>query len=159
MERLVGASRPGWELSVEPEQMAALAGHPLPAGTFVITAAEQAELLSVIGGEPPADGEAHALWAYVAPQRGIGIGIAELCALADYDVDDGPMLGSVRLECHVPLQIDETYDVEGEVVSLVRKSGRSGIFDLLTYRERLVAADGAPVVQATNTFVLPRRDA
>lgn len=138
--------------------MAELVGRPLPAGTFAITEADQAELLSVIGGEAPPDGEAHPLWAYVAPQRGIGIGIAELCALADYDVDDGPMLGSVHLECHAPLRIDVRYDVEGEVISLVRKAGRSGIFDLLTYRERLVGPAG-PVAQATNTFVLPRRDA
>ena len=103
----------------------------------------------------------HPIWAYIATQRGIGVSIAELCALADFDVEDGPMLGSVEIDCYAqPLKADVPYRVTGEVVDLERKVGRkAGTFDLLTYRLALRAPDGSGVVSCTNTFVLPRRDA
>jgi hypothetical protein len=130
----------------------------LPAGSFTITASDQAQLAEALGTDTWPD--AHPIWAYIAPQRGIGIGVADLCALADFDVDDGPMLGSVELAFSAPLELDVAYTVTGEVVGIERKHGRkAGTFDVLTFRERLVAPDGSEVASTTNTFILPRRDA
>jgi len=135
-----------------------IVGTELPAGSFTITAAEQERLAEALGRGLA--GDPHPIWAYVATQRGIGIGVAELCALADFDVDDGPMLGSVSLSFSGSLELDVEYAVTGEVVGYERKHGRkAGTFDVLTFRERLVGPDGAEVASTTNTFILPRRDA
>jgi acyl dehydratase len=139
--------------------MAVAPGTPLPSGTFTITPEENRRLAGVLGAEPD-DATAHPLWAYVATQRGIGVSVADLCALADFDVADGPMLGSVDMELHAPVRLGVEYRVTGEVLDIVRKEGRkTGPFDVMTYRERLLDAGGAEVVTTTNTFILPRRAA
>jgi hypothetical protein len=129
----------------------------LPEGVFTITAEDQA-LLSEALGRGDAGG-AHPVWAYIATQRGIGISVADLCALADFDVNDGPMLGSVELTYAAPIELGIEYRVTGEVLGIERKHGRkAGTFDVMTFRERLLAPDGAEVASATNTFILPRRE-
>lgn len=136
-----------------------LPGTPLPEGSFRISAEEDRRVLEVVGGKPSADGAAHPLWAYIAPQRGIGISVAELCALADFDVNDGPMLGSSELEYRKPIMIDVDYRVTGEVVSIARKHGRIGTFDVLEFRESLLHPDdGALVAVSTSTYILPRKE-
>jgi hypothetical protein len=134
-----------------------LPGTELAAGSFTIDASENADLAEVLEGPTPAGDVAHPLWAYIATQRGIDIGIAELCALADFDVADGPMLGSTKLTYGKPLRVGVEYAVKGEIIDIVRKEGRSGTFDILTFRERLLDADGEEAASATNTFILPRR--
>jgi hypothetical protein len=136
-----------------------LPGTELPAGTFTITAEEDARVLEVVGGDPASDGTAHPLWAYIAPQRGIGISVADICALADFDVNDGPMLGSSALELHEDIKLDEPYTVTGRVLSIDRKQGGSGTFDLMAFREDLVDAGGNVVAVSTSTYVLPRKAA
>jgi hypothetical protein len=136
-----------------------LPGTELPAGTFTITAEEDARVLQVVGGEPAPDGTAHPLWAYIAPQRGIGISVADICTLADFDVNDGPMLGSSALEFHAPLKLDEPYRVTGLVLSIDRKSGSIGTFDIMAFREDLLAQDGSLVAVSTSTYILPRKEA
>lgn len=133
-----------------------LPGMDLPAGSFTITSEEDARVLEVVGGEPAQDGTAHPLWAYIAPQRGIGIGVAEICALADFDVGDGPMLGSSELEYHEPIRIGVPYRVTGRVLSIERKHGSIGTFDVLAFREELLAGDGILVAASTSTYILPR---
>ena len=136
-----------------------LPGTEFPAGTFTITAEEDARVLEVVGGEPSPDGTAHPLWAYIAPQRGIGISVAEICALADFDVDDGPMLGSSELELHTGIKLGEPYTVTGRVLSIDRKHGSIGTFDLMAFREELLDAAGELVAVSTSTYVLPRKEA
>jgi hypothetical protein len=136
-----------------------LAGTELPAGSFTITPEEQEQLAGALGREPTG-ADPHPIWAYIATQRGIGIGVADLCALADFDVGDGPMLGSVELTYSAAIETGVEYTVTGEVVGIERKHGRkAGTFDVMTFRERLLAPGGAEVASATNTFILPRRDA
>lgn len=135
-----------------------LAGTRLPPGAIRISAAESEKLSEVLGSPPPDDGTLHPIFAYSATQRGIGVSVAELCALADFDVDDGPMLGSLELDLHAPMVADTAYRVEGEILSIERKRGHSGTFDLLKFQERLVDDSGATVSAVTMTFVLPRRE-
>jgi acyl dehydratase len=134
-----------------------LPGTELAAGTFTISAKENADLAGVLESAAPAGDAAHPLWAYIATQRGIDIGITELCALADFDVNDGPMLGSTKLSYGKPLRVGVEYKVTGEVLDITRKEGNSGTFDIFTFRERLVDPDGEEAASATNTFILPRR--
>lgn len=134
-----------------------LPGTVLTPGRVSVTTADNDELVSILGGHW-AGGGLHPLWGYIAAQVGIGTGIEQLCALAGFSVDDGPMMGSIELEFRVQPEPGTEYRVTGEVVDIERKHGRSGVFDLLTYRERLIGPDGEAAVVITNTFILPRRD-
>lgn len=126
-------------------------------GEIRIAQAESIRLASVLRSPEPPAGRLHPLHAYIAMQRGIGTGIADLCAIANFEIEDGPMMGSIDLQIAADLLPDHTYKVAGEVVSLVRKTGSTlGDFDLLTYSERLIDESGQVVATATNTFVLPR---
>jgi hypothetical protein len=136
-----------------------LPGTSLPAGEFTITRQEAESLAGALLARSSSTDAAHPIWAYIATQRGIEISIAGLCALADFDVADGPMLGSVEIEYGAPLRIGTSYRVTGEVVGLERKVGRkAGTFDILTYSLTMAGADGAVVARCTNTFILPRRE-
>ncbi|MCW2983866.1 MAG: hypothetical protein JWR63_1436 [Conexibacter sp.] len=133
-----------------------LQDHPLASGTFTVTPVDDREFREAVCA-PSAD-QAHPAWAYIATQRGIGIGVAELCALVDFDMADGPMLGSVRMEFAQPIELGRAYRVTGEVLGVDHKEGRrTGPFDILAFRERLLAEDGSEVASSTNTFILPRR--
>lgn len=134
-----------------------LPGTTLPEGSFTITDADEAALAETLGTTARTDGTANPSWAYYATQRGIGISVAGLCELADFDVEDGPMLGAIQLACHAPIRTGVPYRVTGEISSIVRKTGRkTGVFDLMTFTEHLVDPDGTEVAAATNTFVLRR---
>lgn len=136
-----------------------LPGTPLAEGTFTISEQDERRVLDVTGASAADDGSAHPVWAYIAPQRGIGISVADICRLADFDVNDGPMLGSCHLEYHRPMRVGVEYRVTGEVLSIERKHGSIGTFDVLEFRERLLERDGRPVVASTSTYILPRKDA
>jgi hypothetical protein len=135
-----------------------LPGTPLAEGTFTITDEDEQRVIEVVGGESPPGDEAHPLWAYIAPQRGIGTSVEEICRLADFDVNDGPMLGSSHLEYHAPIRVGAPYRVTGEVLSIERKQGSIGTFDILEFREHLVTPGGEPVATSTSTYILPRKN-
>jgi acyl dehydratase len=137
-----------------------LAGTALPGGDARISAAEDRRLVEAIGGVPDPSGALHPLWAFVAMRGGVGVTIPELFALVEFDVADGPMIGSTELEWRRPLQAGEAYRVGGEIVGVERRHGRrTGAFDLMRVRERLLDGDGAEVATAAHAFVLPRRGA
>jgi hypothetical protein len=135
-----------------------LPGTQLPEGTFTITDEDERRVLEVVGGEPTDGRAAHPLWAYIAPQRGIGISVADICKLADFDVNDGPMLGSSHLEYHGQIEVGVPYRVTGEVLGIERKQGSIGTFDILEFREDLLAENGERVASSTSTYILPRRE-
>lgn len=124
---------------------------------YVIAAEENRALCATMGREPAADGSAHPIFYHVATQVGMRLTIGELCAACGFDIADGPMLGSTRVEFARPLMTDQPYDVRGRVVAIVRKpSGKFGLMDLLTYNLKLVLPDGEAAVSVTHTLILPR---
>lgn len=137
-----------------------VAGSPLSGDTpFVITAEENAAVCRSTGVEPDADGRAHPIWFFIATQAGMGQTVAGLCAVCDFDVEQGPMLGATRVVFQRPLLTGLPYVVTGEIVSLVRKPSRAfGVMDLLDYALRLSLTDGTPVLETRNTWALPRRE-
>lgn len=141
-------------------ELSHLLGTRLPEGTFTISAADDRRLAPLVGAEPTRDGTANPLWAFVATQRGIGLELEELLAMADFDVADGPMVGECRIEFAGPLLVDRTYRVSGEIEHVERKTGRrTGTFDLMRVRYGLTDTAGTETVAYTNVFVLRRRDA
>lgn len=129
-----------------------------PGGRYRITKAEDSALRQAVGAAPDPDGRAHPIFYYIASQAEMGISVADLCALCDFDVKDGPMMATSKVEFADDLLVDQDYDVAGEVLSLVRKSSRTfGALDLLTYRLTLSEPGGREVAACVNAWVLPRR--
>jgi hypothetical protein len=135
-----------------------IAGRALVPGSITITEDENAMLADVLGSPVTAPGTLHPMFAYIAPQRGIGTSVKGLCDLAEFDIDDGPMMGSIDIQIPGDLKPGVEYRIEGEIVSIVRKHGRNFDFDLMTFVERMVDPAGELVSSTTNTFVLPRKD-
>lgn len=125
---------------------------------YVISAQENEALCRSTGIEPADDGTAHPIYYYVATQVAMGKSVAELCAVCDFDVDDGPMMGSSEVRFATPLRTGLPYRVSGEILALQRKRSRKlGVMDVLTYRLRLHAPVGGAVLETDNVWVLPRR--
>lgn len=102
---------------------------------------------------------AHPIYYYVATQVAMGKTVAELCAACDFNVEDGPMMGSSEVQFSTPLRTEVPYMVSGEILSLVRKRSRKlGVMDVLTYRLRLHGPDGAMALETDNVWILPRRE-
>lgn len=134
-----------------------VAGTKLDGKGFTITAEENAALCASVGVAPDPGGAAHPVWYYVATQVGMGLSVAELCAVCAFDVKDGPMMAGSGAEWRGTLMTGRHYAVTGEIVSLVRKASRKlGTMDLLEYRLRLSLPGEEPVCIVTNSWVLPR---
>ena len=126
---------------------------------YVIAAGDNEALCRSTGIEPAGDGTAHPIYYYVATQVAMGKTVAGLCAACDFDVDDGPMMGSSEVRFATPLRTGLPYTVSGEILSLERKRSRKlGVMDVLTYRLRLHEPDGAAALETDNVWVLPRRN-
>lgn len=126
---------------------------------YVIAAEQNATLCRSTGIEPANDGTAHPIYYYVATQVSMGKSVAALCALCDFNVDDGPMMGSSQVRFAHELRTGLPYMVSGEIISLERKRSRKlGVMDVLTYRLRLHSPDGAVALETDNVWVLPRRE-
>jgi hypothetical protein len=137
---------------------------PLVAGTsldgdtpYIITADQNAALCRSTGVEPATDGSAHPIYYYIATQVAMGKTVAGVCATCDFDVEDGPMMGSSGVTFQRPLKIGTPYRVTGEILGLVRKRSRKlGVMDVLDYRLRLHDEAGI-ALETTNVWVLPRK--
>lgn len=127
---------------------------------FTISAEENAALCRSTGSEPAADGSAHPIYYYIATQVAMGKTVAGVCETCDFNVEDGPMMGSSGVRFIRPLMVGESFKVTGEIVSLVRKQSRKlGVMDVLTYRLRLhPATGGEAVLETDNVWVLPRKE-
>ena len=141
-----------------PKHLQALPGTALTSGVISIPATEATMLADALGTAGPSD-ELHPIYAYLATQRGIGMTVGEICALADFDIVDGPMLGGAQFDYAAPMHADTAYRVEGTILDIARKQGRTaGVFDLLDFEERLVDDEGRIVASARLSFVLPRKE-
>jgi hypothetical protein len=133
-----------------------VAGLSLPGGTYRITPEENRDFCASVGAEPDPAGLAHPLFFYIASQCGMGLSVAGLLALCEFDVDDGPMMTSSDARFTRPLRAGTEYRVKGEIVSLVRKPSRTfGMADQLRFR--LILSDGeGEAVEAISSWILPR---
>jgi hypothetical protein len=125
--------------------------------TYIISPEENAALCRSTGVEPAADGTAHPIYYYIATQVAMGKTVAGLCATCEFNVEDGPMMGSSAVNFSGELKTGIPYKVTGEILSLTRKRSRKlGVMDVLDYRLRLNDETGTPVLETTNVWVLPR---
>jgi hypothetical protein len=127
--------------------------------TYVITADQNATLCRSTRVEPETDGSAHPIYYYIATQVAMGKTVAGVCETCDFDIADGPMMGSSGVVFSTSLKVDTPYTVRGEITGLVRKRSRKlGVMDVLDYRLRLIDPAGVQVLETANVWVLPRKE-
>lgn len=136
--------------------LAHLAGRKVPGGEYSIAPYESWIAHDALYSTPaPAP---HPVMAFVAAQRGMGCSVAELFALLETDIEDGPLLASTSIDVRRDLATDERYRVEGEVVGLVRKHGSAlGAFDLVTCEFRVHDEAGDEVATIRNVYAVGRQ--
>lgn len=133
-----------------------LLGWRVPGGTSRVEGYENLLLHDAV--RSPRSAEPHPIWAFLAPQRGMGLSLAALFEAFGTPLDAGPVLGSFEARLHAPLRLGVDHAVTGEVTSVVRRASRVlGPFDEVTLVLELRRE--VPVVTATYAFLLPRRDA
>jgi hypothetical protein len=127
--------------------------------TYIITAAENAALCASTGVTPAGDGTAHPIYYYIATQMAMGKTVSGICDVCEFNVEDGPMMGSSGAEFFCQLRLETPYRVRGTILGLVRKRSRKlGMMDVLTYRLSLHDETDSAVLQTENVWVLPRAE-
>ncbi|HEX9832740.1 MAG TPA: hypothetical protein VGA66_06560 [Mycobacterium sp.] len=142
-------------MEIAEHPLAELVGLKTPGGTYRIAGYENWLLRDAVYAEPAE--QAHPIAAFVGAQRGMGCTVAELFVLLGSDINDGPVLAESIIEHHSDLVTEVPYDVEGEVIGIVRKHGAAlGLFDLVTVRFTLSPHAGDVVATVTNVYAIRR---
>jgi hypothetical protein len=147
-------SQPSPDLRPPPQ----VAGTSLAGGEpYTIDPTENRALCESTGVQPASDGTAHPIYFYIATQVGMEMTVAGLCAVCEFNIEDGPLMASSKVTFARPLVTGQPYRVTGRIVSLERKASRKlGMMDMLEYLLELSLPDGTPVLSTTNVWVLPR---
>ena len=153
------------QAEVTAEDVAAQVGRAFPGGRFTVERwfawlLADAALEQPHAAVPDGAGEelAHPLLAWTAATQAMGVTWDELFAWFGSSADDGPMFGEHETVWHAPMRVGHTYLVSGEITSADRKSGRSGVFDVIGDGFRLHdAGSGTHVAECWNSLILPRR--
>ena len=132
-------------------------GRRFPDGRFTIEPHEAWLSADALYSPPLPDGVAHPMYIYYVGLVGMGITLDELFAMVHSSAAEGPMFGELSLEQHRPLRLGETVTIQGEVVDVTRKGGKSGTFDIVTFVLTVVDADGDVAGVCRNSFIFPRR--
>lgn len=134
-----------------------IVGHELPEGSYEIEPYVHWLMSDAIETPPLPDGVAHPMFVYYAGQGGMGVTLDEMFALAHATSEDGVMLGSAEIDLQRPLQVGERFTITGAIDDVVRKSGRIGTFDIVTFHTDLVDGDDEVAATCTLSFIYPRR--
>jgi hypothetical protein len=131
-----------------------LAGRRLPGGTCRVEGYES--LLMHDAVRAPRREEPHPIWAFLAPQRGMGCSLAELFEGFGCLLEEGPLLGRFGARIAGPLVLDAEHEVRGGVTTVRRR--RSRVLGVVDEVEMVLdlRRDGVPVLTATYGFLLPR---
>lgn len=135
-------------------------GHRFPGGRYVLPPHE-AWLWADAVGAATDDPVAHPGLAYMVGLHGGGASIADIMALLNSDPASGVLFGELEMRFDRPLLPGGAYRVEGEILAVERKRGRSlGTFDLATFEHRIAEEQsGDVVVTVKHVWVFPRADA
>ncbi|MCZ8130286.1 MAG: hypothetical protein O9284_03165 [Steroidobacteraceae bacterium] len=131
-----------------------LCGRALPGSDFVLP---DSDVPTVAALARSGSTEPHPVFAVVESLRNLGFSIADLCALCEFDLADGPLLGELDVEFEQPLRAGARYLSSGTIESYERiPSRRLGVVDRLAFRVTLATPDGAPVAHVRYRWLLPR---
>ncbi|HVV90950.1 MAG TPA: hypothetical protein VHB53_10690 [Solirubrobacterales bacterium] len=132
-----------------------LVGHRFPSGTFEVSP-HRAWLWSHCVEAEPSFEHSHPSLAWFAAMRGCGVSIAEMLALFEPSPGADVVLGECDLELTEPLRVGTTYRIEAAVEKVVRKSGGSGVFDVIGVRIEVRDPTGALPFSMLNSMIVPR---
>lgn len=136
---------------------ARVVGYRFPEGSFTIPAHEAWLSADALHAPPLPDGVAHPMYFFYVGIVGMGLSLDELFELMGSSAAEGPMFGELEIQQDEVLKVGGTYRVDGEILAVVRKSGGSGTFDIMTFRLDLVSEDDRAVGHTLNSFIFPRR--
>jgi hypothetical protein len=134
-----------------------LVGRELETGSYTVAPHEAWLTADCIHAPPVADRALHPVHVFLSSLVGVGYAIGDLLDLAEVRPEDGPMLGETEVTQRRALRVGEPLTVTSTIAEVVRKRGRSGVFDLVTVEVALHDATSAPVGTVRNTYVYPRR--
>ena len=141
------------------EEMQALVGFEFPGREVNIERWENVLIHDVTGLGPPEHGYAHPIHAFSTPLSGMGMSYQQLFDLCRAESAEAIRAGGYDFEYHHPLREGATYRTEGSIISVERKRGRrAGLFDLVTFKLRLIDESGAVALTATNQWMFLRSD-
>ena len=132
-------------------------GYRFPDGKFTIPPHEAWLTADALHSPALPDGVAHPMYFYYAGLVGMGISLDELFALVDSSAAEGPMFGELEISQTRSLRVGEELLVTGEILSVDRKEGGSGIFDIVAFRLDLHDVDHHAVGGTVCSFIFPRR--
>ena len=135
----------------------ALVGKRLPHGHYRITADKHAKAVAALHAPEYSFDVAHPVYAHLAPHCGMGWGLQEFFDVVGVHMDSGALFGEGDLTYHQPMQVNVDYAIEGHIASIIRKSGTTGTFDLVTLHLELIDKHGELVVTSKETYVFPRK--
>ncbi|PXA84814.1 hypothetical protein DMC47_39350 [Nostoc sp. 3335mG] len=132
---------------------------PIEVGSFRLASEDNVMITASSGGKPLPGGMAHPIFGFVAAVGGLGIPIGDLLARHGGSIAAGPLLGRCAIRYEMPLKVGLTYQVSGEVESVVRKrSRRFGETDHFTLRID-VGSGGQHYSSLTLTIIVPQETA
>lgn len=135
-----------------------VAGWLFPGGEFTLSPELDTAFRDAVQAGAGKAGQAHPALAFVIAQSAMGVSVAELLAVCDFDVNDGPMLVQLDLDFAEPLAVGVAYKVGGQIISLTRKPSRAfGFADSLVFELVLSTPEAGQVARVRNTWILPRR--
>lgn len=141
-----------------PAEPPRVAGWLFPGGEYTLSPEMDAAFREAVEAGPGKGTHAHPALAFVIAQSAMGVSVAELLALCDFEVEDGPMLVQLDLDFAAPLHTEVAYTVAGQIISLTRKPSRAfGFADSLVFELTLSTPDAGQVARVRNTWILPRR--
>jgi hypothetical protein len=133
---------------------ARLRGHRLPGGHYRISAAESSQLARLCGVEAS---RPHPVFSSVVTLKALGVTIEQLCALCEFRLEDGPMLGEFTTRFFLPLEQDVRYTTNATIESIDRThSARAGVLDRLRFAVHICLPNGTVAVEVHYLWLLPR---
>lgn len=136
-----------------------IVGHRFPGGTYVIEHWENYLLTECTGAEPLQRGMVHPVALFHVPILGSKTTIAEMFALGLAESDASIGIESYDWEMFKPLQEGTAYTINGEVLSVERRSeGRRGPHDRIQFQFTVAEADGTLSARTTITWHYSRSD-
>lgn len=129
----------------------------LPAGVVTFEAYEAWITAHALGSPPIPEGVLHPTFVFFAGLRGAGYPIGHLFDLVACPPEDGPMIGEMDLRQHRSPRVGEELHVSSRIISIDRKHGRSGTFDVMRVRIEVRSIGDELIGSLDNVFVYPRR--
>jgi hypothetical protein len=133
-----------------------LAGHRFPRGTYTLP--DYVCWLWSDAAQLPPTYDAHPVLAYLVAFYGLGVSAQDIFELMDASADGGVTFGEFGVDYHGSLRAGATYECDGEVIAVERKSGRrAGVFDKFSF-EVTIREQGSdePVAVCKNAWIFPR---